>query len=196
MSHVFRIAQIKHEAETYLSQGLHQEALTVYEKFLANNRDLDPTFKTAITKSIHHIRSAARNHDQDEVELVSEVEITLIKKGWKGHDTVEEQLACAQALVNMGLYKYALEEYRLLLKKRFLTASVMRGVALCLVNLVQPQHFTVVVDHFVSEIFKHPRNRKALKVVIAKYIDSQQYQRHFSALRCHLSTVGLELDET
>lgn len=196
MSSVFRIAQVKHEAETYLSQGLHQEALGVYERFLANTRDLDPTYKTAIWESIRRIRSAARNHDPDEAELISEVEITLIKKGWQGHATVEDRLASAQALVDMGLYQYALEEYRLLLKKRVLTTTVMREVALCLVNLVPPGRFSVAVDRFVSEIFKHPQNRKALKRVIAKHIDTKQYQRHFSALRSHLSKVSLNSNET
>jgi hypothetical protein len=120
------------------------------------------------------------------------VEITLIKKGWKGHATDEERLASAQALVHMGLYNDALEEYRQLLKNRFLTAAVMRGVAICLVNLVRPKHFTVVLDYFAAEIFKHPRNRKALKVIIAKAIDSKQYPRHFSALCCYLSKTNMD----
>lgn len=196
MSSVFRIAQVKHEAETYLSQGLHQEALGVYERFLANARDLDPTYKTAILESIRRIRSAARNHDPDEAELISKVEITLIRKGWQGHATVKDRLASAQAWVNMGLYQYAFEEYRLLLKKRVLTTTVIRGAALCLVNLVPPDRFSAAVDRFVSEILKNPRNRKALKRIIAKQIDSKQYQRHFSALRCQISKVSLDSNET
>jgi tetratricopeptide (TPR) repeat protein len=192
MSHVFRIDKIRHEAETYFSQGLHQEALTVYKKFLAHTRNLNPILKTTIHESIRRIRSAAQHNNRDEAELMSDVEITLIKKGWKGHATDEERLASAQALVQMGLYTDALEEYRRLLKNRFLTAAVMRGVATCLVNLVRPKHFTVVVDHFAGEIFKHPRNRKALKVIIAKAIDSKQYPRHFSALCCYLSKTNMD----
>jgi hypothetical protein len=196
MSSVFRIARVRHEAETYLSQGLHREALGVYERFLDDTRDLDPTYKTAILESIHRIRSAARSHDPDEAEHISEVEITLIKKGWQGHATDKDRIASAQAFVNMGLYQYALEEYRLLLKKRVLTKAVMRGAALCLANLVPPDRFSATVDQFVSEIFKHPRNRKALKRVIAKQIDSKKYQRHFSALRSQLSKVSLNSNET
>jgi tetratricopeptide (TPR) repeat protein len=195
MAHVFRIAQVKHEAETYLSQGLHQEAVAVYERFLANARDLDPIYKTAIIESIRRIKSDDRNQVPDEADLLSEVEITLIKKGWQSHATVDDRLASAQTLLDMGLYEYALEEYRQLLKKRYLTKSVMRGVALCLVNLVRPNRFSVVVDHFVREIFKHPRNRKALRLVIAKHIDTKKYRRHFSALCCHLSKVSLDPDD-
>jgi tetratricopeptide (TPR) repeat protein len=196
MSPSIRIAQIKHEAEIYFSQGLHQEALTVYERLLANSSDLHPSIVATINESIHHIRSAAQDRDRDEAELMSDVEITLIKKGWKGHATDEECLASAQALVNMGLYKDALEEYRQLLKNRFLTPDVMRGVAMCLVNLVRSRHFTVVVDHFAAEIFKRPKNRKAISVVIAKAIDSKQYPRHFSALCYHLSKVNRDSNDS
>ena len=179
MAEMTEIAQIKHEAETYLSQGLHQEALAVYERFLADSRDLHPALKTDIIESMHRIRSAARREYRDEAERMTDVEITLIRKGWRG-----------QALVNMGLYKYALEEYRRLLERRFITAAVIRGIAQCLVNLVRPQHFTAVVDHFAGGIYKHPRNRKALKVAIAKAIDSKLYPRYFSALCYHLSRVN------
>ena len=187
MSHVFRIARIKHEAETYLSQGLHQEASKVYEKFLAKAGDLHPAIRIFIDESMRRIRAAARDHDRDEAELMTDVEIALIKKGWKGHATDEERMASAQALVSMGLYKDALEEYRWLIKKRFITVDVIQGVALCLVNLVRSKHFAVVVDHFTGELFKHPKNRKALKIAIAKKIDSERYPRHFSALCYHLS---------
>jgi hypothetical protein len=186
------IAQIRHEAETYLSQGLHQEALAVYERFLANARNLHPTLKTDIIESMRRIRSAARHKYRDEAERMTDVEITLIKKGWRGHATNEERLASARALVKMRLYKYGLEEYRRLLRRRLITSAVIRGVAQCLVELVRPQNFTAVVDHFVGETFKHPRNRKALKLAIAKAIDSQLYPRHFSALCYHLSRVNLD----
>jgi tetratricopeptide (TPR) repeat protein len=191
MPNMSRINQIRHEAETYLSHGLHQEALAVYEKFLSSTRQLHPSLKTAIKESIRNIRSAARGHDRNEAELISEVEIALIRKGWKSHVSNEERLASAQALLDIGFYQFALEEYRRLLKKRYITDAVILGSALCLVNLVQSKRFTVVVDHFVGEIFKHPRNRKALKLAIAKKIDSKQYQRHFSALCYHISELNL-----
>jgi hypothetical protein len=189
------IAQIKHEAETYLSQGLHQEALAVYENFLANARNLHPALQIAVRESIRRIRSAPRHDDWNEAELITDIEITLIRKGWRAHATNEERLASARALVNMGLFKDGLKEYRRLLERKFITATVVRGVTLCLVKLVRPQHFTAVVDHFVGETFKRPRNRKALKLAIAKAIDSQLYPRHFAALCYHLSRVNLDLSE-
>lgn len=190
MPNIVKIAQIKHEAETYLSQGLHHEALAVYEKLLSNTKDLHPTLQTAIEESIRRIRSAAQGHDRDEAELISEVEIALIKNGWRSHVSDEERLASAQALSDIGFFQFALEEYRWLLKKRHITGAVIKGTALCLVNLVRSKRFTVVVDHFVGEIFKHPRNRKALKLAIAKKIDSKQYPRHFSALCYHISELN------
>ncbi len=192
MSSLYRILQVKHEAETYLSQGLHQEALVVFEKFLAEARDLQPSVKSDILQSIYRIRSDARKGHQDEAELMSDVEIILIKKGWQGQATDEERLASAQTLLGLHLYQFALEEYRRLLKRRFISVTVIRGVALCLVNLVRPKQFKSVVEHFAEEIFKHPHNRRALILGIAKQIDSKYYPRHFSALSRHISRTNLE----
>jgi tetratricopeptide (TPR) repeat protein len=187
MPKMLKIAQIKLEAETYLAQGLHKEALAVYKKFLSNARDLHPTLHAAIDESIRRIRSATRGQDRDEAELLSKVEIALIKKGWRGHVSDEERLASAQALLEIGFFQFALEEYRRLLLNRYITDAVIKGVALCLVNLVRSNRFTAAVDRFVGEIFKHPRNRKLFKLAIAKRIDSKQYPRHFSALCYHIS---------
>jgi hypothetical protein len=183
----YEIAQIKQEAETYLSHGLHQEAVAVYKRFLSTTGNLSPTLITAINESIRRILSAARGKDRDEAELISKAEIAMIKKGWRGHVPDEERLASAQALLDIGFFQFALEEYRWLLKKRYITDAVIKGVAQCLVNLVRPKRFTTVVDYFVGELFKHPRNRKLFKLAIAKRIDSKQYPRHFSALCYHIS---------
>ena len=196
MPNRFGIAQIEHEAETYFSQGLHREALAVYKKFLSNTGDLHPALKTAIYESIRRIRATAHSHDRDEADLISKVEIALIKEGWKSHVSDEERLASTQALLDIGFYQFALEEYRRLLKKRYITDDVIMGVALCLVNLVRSKHFTAVVDHFVGEIFKHPRNRKLFKLAIARKIDSKQYPRHFSALCYHISELNRHTDKS
>ena len=187
MPNVFRIIQIKHEAETYLSQGLHEEALAVYKKFLSNARDIHPTLQTAINESIRRIRSAAQGQDRDEAELISDLEIALIKEGWRSYVSDEERLASAQALLDIGFFQFALEEFHRLLNKRYITNAVIEGAALCLVNLVRPKRFSAVVDQFAGEIFKHPRNRKLLKLAIAKKIDSKRYPRHFSTLCRHIS---------
>ena len=196
MPNMLEIVQIKLEAETYLSQGLHKEALAVYEKFISNTRDLHPTLKAAINESIHRIQSASQSRDRDEAALISKVEIALIKKGWRSHVSNKERLASAQALLDIGFFQFALEEYRRLLFKRYITDAVVNGVALCLVNLVRSKRFTAVVDHFVGEVFKHPRNRKLFKLAIAKKIDSKQYPRHFSALCYHISEFNRYFDNS
>jgi hypothetical protein len=111
----------------------------------------------------------------------------MIETGWESHVSDKKRLANAKAFLDICFFQFALEEYRRLLEKRYITNDVIEGVALCLVNLVRSKRFTAVVDHFVGEIFKHPRNRKLFILAIAKKIDSKQYPRHFSALCCHIS---------
>jgi hypothetical protein len=124
------------------------------------------------------------------------VEIAMINKGWRSHISDKERLDRAQALLDIGFFQIALEEYRRLLEKRYITDAVIKGVALCLVNLVRSKRFTAVVDHFVGENFKHPRNRKLFKLAIARKIDSKQYPRHFSALCYHISEFNRDADES
>lgn len=124
-----------------------------------------------------------------------DMEVSLSKNNRNRHATVEECLVSARALAELDCHELALEKYRLLLKNKVLTSEVMSGVAQCLVHIVRPKHIAAVVDHFASDIFTHPRNRKALKFSIVKRISSEQYPRHFSALSNHLVRINWESND-
>ena len=117
MSHAFRVAAIRREAEVYLSQGLHQEALSIYADFIADNKDIQPALRSAIEAFMLRVYKDALDAHRDENECLSQVEINLIKKGWGGAASDIDQLTSAEVFMNLGFYEHALEEYRLLLKK-------------------------------------------------------------------------------
>lgn len=124
-----------------------------------------------------------------------DMEISLSKNNRNEHATVKDCLVSAQALAELGCHELALEKYRLLLKNKVLTSEILSGVAQCLVHIVRPRHIAAVVDHFASDIFSHPRNRKALKFSIVKRINSKKYPRHFSALSKHLVRINWEAND-
>lgn len=191
MTNASKISTIKHEAETYLSQGLYKEALTVCKKFLANTKKLDSDQRKVIDESISRIRSAALSHNCKKDVSMSDVVVTMPKRNSKGGASaaVNDRLVNAQAFINAGYYERALKEYHQLLKKNYLTSAVIRGVALCLVHTVRPNHIENIVDRLANDIFNHPRNRKTFKRSIAKNICKDRYPRHFSALTHHVILV-------
>jgi tetratricopeptide (TPR) repeat protein len=182
MNGAFKISTIKNEAETYLSQGLYKEALTVYQNFLTKTKELDPSLKKIVDESIDRIRSAAIDHNCEKDVSMSGVVTTVTKSKLKDNTTVNDLLVNAQTFIGAGSYERALDEYRRLLGNNYLTSAVIRGVAQCLVHLVQPKHIVNVVDRLAADFFKHPRNRNAFKRSIFKKISKDQYPNHFSAL--------------
>lgn len=186
MAGAHRIAEIRHEAEIYHDQGLHKEALAVYDRFLSNAKEIHPALKTSIKESMRRIRSVAQDNEQQENLLISDIEITVIKKGWNSHATVGECVTSARALTDLGHYDYALEEYRRLLMKKCLTTATIAGATLCLVHLNPSVQFVHTVDLFAKGIFNSSRNRLAFKLLILKSIDSKNFPMHLSALYNHL----------
>lgn len=189
MAGAYGIAEIRHEAEIYHGQGLHKEALAVYNRFLSKAKAIHPALETSIKESMRRIRSVARDNEQQESLLMSDMEITVIQRGWDSHATVGECVASARALADLGHHDYALEEYRRLLIKKCLTTATIAGTTLCLVHLNPSLQFPHAVDLFARGIFSSSKNRLALKLLILKNIDSEKHPMHLSALYHHLIQV-------
>jgi tetratricopeptide (TPR) repeat protein len=185
MAGAHRIAQIRYEAEIYHDQGLHKEALAIYDRFLSNTKEIHPALEASIRESMRRIRSFAQDNEQQEHLLMSDIEITVIKKGWNSRTTVDDCVTSARALTDLNHYDYALEEYRRLLVKKCLTTATIAGATLCLVNLNPSAQFAHAVDLFAKDIFNSPKNRLAFKLLILKNIDSEKYPMHLSALYNH-----------
>ena len=189
-----KFSTLKQEADIYLSQGLHQEAIELIGRFLSDNPNLGQHTISALEKWINLIQSTIYSSYRDEKELLSEVEISLLKKGWYDSATDDERLTSAGALLKLGYYHHALDEYQRLLAKRCMNAAVFKGAAMCLVHLHQPEKFAAAVDGFAKIIFNTQKNRHACIVNIARCLGSDRYPRHFSVLFNHLAKISLGSD--
>lgn len=186
MTSSFKISTIKQEAETYLSHGLYKEALNVYKTFLAKAKELDPTLRKIVDESIDRIKSAAISHNCEKDVAMSDTVVSLAKHASKKKAPAKDRLAKAQLFIDAGSYERALNEYYRLLKNNYLTSAVIKGVALCLVHLVQPKQIAGVVDRLSTDLFQHPQNRQTFKRSISNKINQDQYPQHFSALTRNL----------
>jgi tetratricopeptide (TPR) repeat protein len=190
MSKNIELAALKHEADIYLSHGLHHEAIALIARFVSKNAHLGSHTISALEKWMGLIMSTKPSEHLNEKELISEVEISLLKKGWDARAKEGEHLTSAGVLAELGYYQHALEEYQRLLAKRCMKAAVFKGAAECMVHLHEPDQFAAAVDRFANEVFKDPRNRHACIVNIARALGSEQYPRYFSALFNHLANIS------
>jgi tetratricopeptide (TPR) repeat protein len=189
-----KLAALMHEADIYLTQGLHQDAIALIKKFISDNAKIGADNISALEKSIKLIKSTQYSKWRNENELVTEVEISLLKKGWNHSATDDERLTSAGVLFDLGHYRHALEEYRRLLVKRCMNTAAFKGAALCLAHLHKPDNFATAVDRFAKEIFTDPNNCHALVVTFARLLGSNQYPRHFAALFNHLANISWDSD--
>ena len=87
---------IRKEADTCRSQGLHEEALELYAKFVACSAKIDPGTKSAIAKQIQLIEFEKSCVDTGANQELSADRIEPIKKSW-GESAIESDLLlCAQ----------------------------------------------------------------------------------------------------
>lgn len=191
----FIIAAIRYEAETYCAQGLHQEALAVYDRFLANAKEIKPALRSTIEEAKKRIDANAMVHDEDENSRITDAEITRIKKSWSRDATINDIAVSAKALMDLGRHGHALEEYRRLLLTGRRAAIAVNGISKCLVHLISPEHFVEAVSIFVQGAVKSPKNRVLLKLLVAKNIDPHRYPLHLLSLYRHLTLIGPVSDE-
>jgi len=186
----FILSAIRREAETYLAHGLHQEALAVYDRFLANAKEIKPALRATIEASKKQIYASARVHDQDETSRITDTDITHIKSSWVQESSVDEIEVSARALMDLERHGHALEEYRTLLLKGSRNAVAIRGITACLLHLISPEHFVDVVTTFAKGTFKQPKNQFLFKLLLSGYIDAHSHPTHLSSLYHHLTSIG------
>ena len=89
-------ALIRKEADTYRSQGLHEEALELYADFIACSAKIDPSTKSAIAKEIQIIELEMNCGDTGATQELSADRIEPFKKGG-GESAIESDLLlCTQ----------------------------------------------------------------------------------------------------
>lgn len=76
------IALLKREAEVYRTQGLHREAINVYEKILAFGSTLDPEVRQAAQCRVQVLSRELAELESGPPDPVFPAEIDLIRGGW------------------------------------------------------------------------------------------------------------------
>ena len=172
----------KKEAEAYRTQGLHQEALRLYQNLLASSPNLGTTFRDAIQSQVDAIQSELVNGPPTESKMLSAPEIRRIKEGWGAKATESDLLVCAQAFFQVEHYHEALTEAAKLVQKGCSLEKVMALIAGCLMQLQTPKQLRRCIGSVGKKIVRNPQERSEFYLLLTEEMIAQKHKDHAVAL--------------
>jgi hypothetical protein len=164
MAGKIRAALIRKEADIYRSQGLNREARDLYNHLLSSSSNIDAGTEAAIRTQIEQIRKAENEHStQDERRKLSVELLAILKSGWGNTPTESDILVCAHALMELGCFAEALNEFKQLLQQGTDLESVIEPVGVCLAQLFVPGMLADAIDRLARESLPDPAAAEALR---------------------------------
>lgn len=176
----------KKEAEAYCSQGLHQEALKLYQNLLASSPNLGDSFKDAIQVKVDAIKTQLDGGSEQESRLLSAAEIRRIRKGWGANATTGDILVCAQAFCQVDHYQEAFSEIAKLLQKGCEEEQMLKLFAQCLVHLRTPEQLSKTIAPMGKKIFNQLESRCRFYLGLTEEMINQKQIPHAKALYQYL----------
>ena len=178
---------IKKEAEAYRAQGLHKEAITLFEKLMATSPNIDPSIKNALQEQVEGLAREMRSFEaRKDMPLTSE-EILRIREGWGQQASQADIMICAQALFHVGAYEDALVEYQRLLQAGCDDKKLARAMALCFAKAYPPQKMPQAVDAVLAGVCLTPQQAAAYQLRLAQTLAGQEDKTHALAFCRHLT---------
>lgn len=176
----------KKEAEAYCSQGLHQEALRLYQNLLSSSPNLADAFKSAIQGQVNAIKTKLDDLAPQEHQMLSAPEIRRIRKGWGANATESDILVCAQAFCQVGHYQDALSEVAKLLQKGGRIENAVGIFAECLVHLRTPEQLIKIIGPMGKKIIDELKTRCRFFLLLTEEMVRRKHLHHALALYTHL----------
>lgn len=176
----------KKEAEAYSSQGLHHEAIRLYQGLLSASPNIDPAIKSAIKSQIKGLNEEMEETDASKGGPLSHEEITRIRQGWGTQATHTDMLVCAQAFYQIGSYDDALKEYQHLLQTVGLKKAYVHGAADCLAGQHPPGEMAAEAARLTKAVSSEPKSALAALLAMAKHLSAGSHTAHAVAIFNHL----------
>jgi tetratricopeptide (TPR) repeat protein len=147
----FTLLLKKRQADTYCSQGLHKEALTIYKRLLATASNIDPDLKSFIQEKIHDIEADMADFSSRREGAITAKDINRLMQGASDNAEADDRLVFVQTLCSIGSYGDALAELKKLVHQDGFKAAYLDPLVDCLTNLYPPGYLPQAIDKFVSD---------------------------------------------
>ncbi|MCJ8499433.1 hypothetical protein [Desulfatitalea alkaliphila] len=177
----------KKEAEAYLSQGLHQEAIKLYDQLLDASPHIDPAIKAAIENHRQKIEVAFQENTARKTRPLTAAEIGRIREGWGTQANESDILVCAQAFLQIGAHAEALAELRTLVAQAGPKKIYVHAMADCLAGLHPPDEIGAAVRSLARASVDDPKTVLAMQVAMAERLAERGHPDHARALFLHLA---------
>jgi tetratricopeptide (TPR) repeat protein len=176
----------RQEAETYRAQGLHQEAIRLYDQFLAASPHIDTEIRTAIHGRIQDLQKEMQTAELQRSRPLTVEEITRIRNGWGSQASETEIWVCAQSFCRIGAFREALMEYDQLLRTAGTKKNYLQAAADCLVRLHTPPELPRAAERLAHTWAADRKAARSVCMDIAEHLQDQGHIEHARALHLHM----------
>lgn len=139
------------EAEIYRDQGLYKEAQNLYLEVLDANPDLNADERASIQEEIDKLAVSIKAAAGKDAALESK-DVSLIKNMWTDEDNAAETLSSATSLLELGLFKEALEQFSQLLASELPEKEYIPQLASCIWQSQKPSQVPDFVEKLTEEM--------------------------------------------
>jgi hypothetical protein len=183
-------ALIRKEADIYLQQGLHVEALDLFKKFLDAYPKMSPNVRSAVEEKIRQIEAELEGNSAEVHPQLTQEHIAIIRQGWYENANADDIMVCAKTLHAMGFFGDALLEFKKLIGKGYSLHRIIAPVAECLAHLHEPDSLVAAVDGMGKDMFPDAKSAFSFKLSIAEHLVRGQFVAHAAALGRHFAGHG------
>jgi tetratricopeptide (TPR) repeat protein len=180
-------ALIRKEADIYLEQGLHVEALELFKKFLSSYPKMSPNIRAAVEEKIRQIETELEGDRAETHQPLTQEHVAIIRQGWHENASADEIIVCAKALHAIGFYRDALLEFKKLIREGYSLHRIIGPIAECLAHLHEPNGFVDAVDSLVKDVFPNAKGIFSFKLSLAEHLVKSKYMEHAALLGRHLA---------
>jgi tetratricopeptide (TPR) repeat protein len=160
------------EAEVYLSQGLLEESLRIYEQIHSKADKLADSMQLNIANKISNLRNQIGLMEQNKFNTVSEKEIAFFKETLSIADEIPDIRTSAGVFMELGLYNEALREYGKLLCNDRDWRNVIPNMTACLLKCCSSDEVFPWIDRIVQD--KRIENAKKSEI---KFLVGQELEK-------------------
>ena len=177
------------EAEAYRSQELFVESLEIYEEILSVSPELDLEIRKTITEKISLLKEGIERIEKEDVSLSAQ-DISNLKKTWDSDETAPAILNSVSSLMELGLFKDAVEEYTKLFDQDYPIIDIIGGLSECLFAIHSPSKVINHIEKLIKEKDLNDQDKSDIKFKLGMEMEKKG---HIDlALECYESVKKID----
>ena len=176
----------KQEAEAYRAQGLHQEAMRLYDQLLSSSPHIDAGIRTSIHARIQDLEKEMQTAAAQRERAMTAEEITRIRNGWGNQASETDIWVCGQSFFNIGAFTEALAEFDHLLRSAGLKTIYIHAAAECLAELHAPSALPGVAEAMARTWSHDPKHILSCQMIMVKHLQTRGLTDHARSFYLHL----------